>query len=133
LIGPQFVISGPMLDGYLPDGKSLRFPSSLPVRSPADARSAVDTLAAQRVDFIKVQSLLSPEAYLAAANQARKRGLPIVGHVPDKVRITQVVAAGQKSIEHLMGLFEGCSGQEDRFLRGEGSLELLLKSNDSQK
>jgi imidazolonepropionase-like amidohydrolase len=133
LTGPRMIYSGPMLDGYLPDGKNLRFPSSVAVTSPAEARAAVDSLVAQDVDFIKVQSLLSLESYLAAADEARKRKLPIVGHVPDKVRITQVVAAGQKSIEHLMGLFEGCSGQEDKFIRGEGSTELLLTANDPKK
>ena len=133
LTGPRMIYSGPMLDGYLPDGKNLRFPSSVPVTSPADARAAVDSLVAQHVDFIKVQSLLSLESYLAAADEAHKRGLPIVGHVPDKVRITQVVAAGQKSIEHLMGLFEGCSSQQDKFIRGEGSTELLLTANDAKK
>ena len=133
LTGPHIVFSGPMLDGYLPDGKNLRFPSSVAVTSPADARAAVDSLVAQHVDFIKVQSLLSPESYLAAADEAHKRGLPIVGHVPDKVRITQVVAAGQKSIEHLMGSFEGCSSQEDKFIHGQGSLQLLLTTNDPKK
>jgi hypothetical protein len=133
LTGPYIVFSGPMLDGYLPNGKNLRFPSSLPVTSPTDARSAVDSLVAQHVDFIKVQSLLSPDSYLAAADEAHKRGLPIVGHVPDKVRIAQVVAAGQKSIEHLMGSFEGCSSQEDKFIHGEGSLQLLLTTNDPKK
>ena len=133
LTGPRMIYSGPMLDGYLPDGKNLRFPSSVPVTSPADARAAVDSLVAQRVDFIKVQSLLSLESYLAAAGEAHKRGLPIVGHVPDKVRITQVVGAGQKSIEHLMGLFEGCSSQEDKFIRGEGSTQLLLTAVDQKK
>src|SRR5579864_4128928 len=133
LTGPHIVFSGPMLDGYLPDGKNLRFPSSVAVTSPADARAAVDSLVAQHVDFIKVQSLLSLESYLAAADEAHKRGLPIVGHVFDKVRITQVVAAGQKSIEHLMGSFEGCSSQEDKFIHGQGSLQLLLTTNDPKK
>jgi len=133
LTGPRMIYSGPMLDGYLPDGKNLRFPSSVPVTSPAEARAAIDSLVAQHVDFIKVQSLLSLESYLAAADEAHKRGLPIVGHVPDRVRITQVVAAGQKSIEHLMGLFEGCSSQEGKFIRGEGSTELLLTANEPKK
>ncbi len=116
------IVSGPMLDGYLPDGKNQRFPSSIPVTSPAEARAAVDSLRAQHADFIKVQSLISHDAYLAAAAEAHKQGLPFVGHVPDKVRITEAVAAGQKSIEHVMGLFEGCSSEEDRFVRGEGNL-----------
>jgi imidazolonepropionase-like amidohydrolase len=126
IVGPRMVVSGPMLDGYLPDGKSLRFPSSVPVPTPASAIAAVDSLKAQGVDFIKVQSVISHDAYRAAAAEAHKQGLPIVGHVPDKVRIAEVVAAGQKSIEHLMGIFEGCSTEEDQFIHGEGSLKLLL-------
>jgi len=132
IIGPRMVVSGPMLDGYLPDGK-LRFPSSIPVTTPASAVAAVDLLKGQGVDFIKVQSVILHDAYLATAAEAHKQGLPIVGHVPDKVRIREVVEAGQKSIEHLMGIFEGCSTEEDRFIKGEGSLKLLLTTQDRQK
>jgi imidazolonepropionase-like amidohydrolase len=132
IIGPRMFVSGPMLDGYLPD-KSLRFPSSVAVTTPESAVAAVDSLKAQGVDFIKVQSVISHDAYLAAAAEAHKQGLPIVGHVPDKVRIAEVVAAGQKSIEHLMGIFEGCSSQEEKFIQGEGSLKLLLTTSDPRK
>ena len=132
IIGPRMIISGPMLDAYLPNGK-LRFPSSIPVTSPADAIAAVDSLKRQGVDFIKVQSVISHDAYLAAASEAHKQGLPIVGHVPDKVRLSEVVGAGQKSIEHLMGIFEGCSTEEDKFINGEGNLKLLLGTQDQQR
>lgn len=132
IIGPRMIISGPMLDGYLPNGK-LRFPSSVPVTTPASAVAAVDLLKGQGVDFIKVQSAISRDAYLAAAAEAHKQGLPIVGHVPDKVRIKEVVEAGQKSIEHLMGIFEGCSSEEDKFIKGEGNLKLLLTTQDQQR
>lgn len=132
IIGPRMVISGPMLDGYLPDGK-LRFPSSVAITTPASAVAAVDLLRTEGVDFIKVQSVISHDAYLAAAAEAHRKGLPIVGHVPDKVRIAEVVEAGQKSIEHLMGIFEGCSKEEDKFIKGEGSLKLLLTTQDQQR
>jgi imidazolonepropionase-like amidohydrolase len=132
IIGPRMVISGPMLDGYLPDGK-LRFPSSIAITTPASAVAAVDSLKLQGADFIKVQSVISHDAYLAAAAEARKQGLPIVGHVPDKVRIEEVVEAGQKSIEHLMGIFEGCSTQEEKFISGKGNLKLLLTTQDRQR
>ena len=132
IVGPRMVISGPMLDGYLPNGK-LRFPSSIAVTTPASAVAAVDSLKMQGVDFIKVQSVISHDAYLAAAAEAHKQGLPIVGHVPDKVRIKEVVEAGQKSIEHLMGIFEGCSTQEDEFIKGKGNLKLLLTTQDQQR
>ena len=132
IVGPRMIISGPMLDGYLPDGK-LRFPSSVPVTTPESAVAAVDSLKSQGVDFIKVQSVISHDAYLAAATEAHKQSLPIVGHVPDKVRLKEVVEAGQKSIEHLMGIFEGCSTEEDKFIQGQGSLKLLLTTQDQQR
>ncbi len=132
LIGPRIVFSGPMLDGYLPNGK-LRFPSSIPIKTSADAIAAVDSLKKQGVDFIKVQSEISHDAYLAAAAEAHKQGLPIVGHVPDKVRLREVVDAGQASVEHLMGIFEGCSTQEDKFIQGQGNLKLLLSTQDKQR
>jgi imidazolonepropionase-like amidohydrolase len=133
IVGPRILFSGPMLDGYLPDGKNLRFPSSIAITTRASAVAAVDSLKAQGVDFIKVQSLISHDAYLAAAAEAHKQGLAIVGHVPDKVRIIETAEAGQKSIEHLMGIFEGCSTAEDKFIKGDGTLELLLTTFSQQR
>lgn len=132
IVGPRMIISGPMLDGYLPDGK-LRFPSSIAVTTPESAVNAVDSLKGQGVDFIKVQSEISHDAYLAAAAEAHKQGLPIVGHVPDKVRLSETIAAGQKSIEHLMGIFEGCSTEEDKFISGQGNLKLMLSTYDQKR
>jgi imidazolonepropionase-like amidohydrolase len=132
IVGPRMIVSGPMLDALLPDGK-LRFPSSIAVTTPASAAAAVDSLKAQGVDFIKVQSVISHDAYLAAAAEAHKQGLPIVGHVPDKVRITEAIAAGQKSIEHLMGSFEGCSSEEQKFIDGQANTKLLLNTTDPKK
>jgi hypothetical protein len=56
-----------------------------------------------------------------------------VGHVPDKVRLAEVIAAGQKSVEHLMGIFEGCSTQEEKFIAGLGDMRLMLSSQDKQR
>src|SRR5947207_14759463 len=57
IVGPRMIISGPMLDGYLPDGK-LRFPSSIAVTNPATAIAAVDSLKPKGVDCIKVKSAI---------------------------------------------------------------------------
>jgi imidazolonepropionase-like amidohydrolase len=133
LVGPRMVVSGPMLDGYKPDGKSTNFPSTMVVMTPAQAVAAVDSLKSQHADFIKVQSLIPHDAYLAAAAEAHKQGLPFVGHVPDKVRLVEAVNAGQKSVEHLMGIFEGCSTEEDRFIAGKGNNKLLLDTQDPKR
>jgi imidazolonepropionase-like amidohydrolase len=131
--GPRMVVSGPMLDGYLPGGTKTRFPSSIPVTNAAEAVKAVDSLKAQGADFIKVQSVISNDAYVAAAQEAHRQNLPFVGHVPDHIKITESVALGQKSIEHFMGVLEGCSSQEDQLLAGNDDMKLLLSSYDDAK
>src|SRR5437016_897579 len=116
LPGPRMIIAGPMLDG-----PKSRFPSSVSIATPEEGRKAVDDLKARGVDFIKVQSFIPREPYFAVADEARKQGLVLAGHVPDAVRASEASGAGQKSIEHLTGIFEGCStaGQEDQYLKGE--------------
>ena len=113
LLGPHMVIAGPMLDGPTP-----RFPSSVGVGSPKDGRKSVDDLKTAGVDFIKIQSLIPRDAYFAVAEEAKHLGIPFVGHVPDAVRATEASNAGQKSIEHLTGVFEGCSRIEDELMKG---------------
>jgi imidazolonepropionase-like amidohydrolase len=118
LLGPRMIIAGPMLDGPIP-----QFPSSAPVKDAAEGRRIVDELQKNGADFIKIQSLIPRDGYFAAADEARKLGIVFAGHVPDKVRATEASNAGQKSIEHLTGVFEGCSTVEDELMaapRGPG-------------
>ncbi len=42
----------------------------------------------------------------------------VAGHVPDAVRASEASTRGQKSFEHLIGVFEGSSPNEDQFLTG---------------
>src|SRR4029077_6272553 len=130
LIGPRMIISGPMLDGPVP-----AFPSSAPLKDAADGRRVVDELKANGADFIKVQSLVPRDGYFAAAAEAKKIGIPMVGHVPDKVRAVEAVNAGQKSIEHLTGVFEGCSTKEDELMaapRGPGRGKFLATQDPAR-
>ena len=128
LIGPRMVISGPMLDGPQP-----RFPSSLAITTPDDGRRAVDDLKQRGVDFIKLQSLIPREAVFAVAEEARKQGIPFVGHVPDSVRASEASNAGQKSFEHLIGIFEGSSPLEDAFLKGPKTEGQFLSTFDAAR
>jgi imidazolonepropionase-like amidohydrolase len=113
VLGPRMVIAGPMLDGPVP-----RFPSSAPVKNAADGKRIVDELHDAGVNFIKIQSLIPRDGYFAVADEAKKLGIPFVGHVPDAVRASEASNAGQRSIEHLTGVFEGCSSIEDELLKG---------------
>jgi imidazolonepropionase-like amidohydrolase len=125
LLGPRMIIAGPMLDGPTP-----RFPSSAPVANAADGRRVVDELAAQGVDFIKIQSLIPRDGYFAAADEAKKLELTFVGHVPDAVRASEASDAGQKSIEHFTGIFEACTSIEDQLIKGPKSLGVNVTNYD---
>ncbi len=128
LLGPRMIIAGPMLDGPIP-----RFPSSAPVAGAADGRRTVDELQAQGVDFIKIQSLIPRDGYFAAAEEAKKLGITFVGHVPDAVRASEASNAGQKSIEHFTGVFEGCSPLEDELIKGPKTLGRYATTYDPER
>jgi imidazolonepropionase-like amidohydrolase len=128
LAGPRLVLSGPMLDGPKP-----RFPSSVAVATPDDGRRAVRDLKQRGADFVKLQSLVPREAVFAIAEEARRLGIPVAGHVPDAVRASEASEAGLRSFEHLIGVFEGSSPREDDFLKGEKSPGRFLQSFDEKR
>jgi len=128
LVGPRIVMSGPMLDGPKP-----RFPSSVAITTPEDGRRAVDDLKRRGADFIKLQSLIPRDAVFAIADEAKKQGITFVGHVPDSVRASEASNAGQKSFEHLIGIFEGASPLEDEFIKGAKSESKFLSTYDPQR
>lgn len=112
LIGPRMVVSGPMLDG-----PKATYKAAIPIATPEDGRKAVDLLKDRGVDFIKIQSGVPHDAYLAIAAEANARGIEFEGHVPDAVRASEAIAAGQRTFEHLIGIFEASTPDEDGFLQ----------------
>jgi imidazolonepropionase-like amidohydrolase len=111
LLGPRMVVSGPMLDG-----PRVSFPASLAITTPAIGRHAVDSLKQRGVDFIKIQSGVPRDAYFAIADEAKKVGIPFEGHVPDAIRASEAIAAGQRTFEHLIGIFEASSPDEGKYI-----------------
>jgi imidazolonepropionase-like amidohydrolase len=111
LVGPRMVVSGPMLDG-----PRATYAASIAVATPDDGRKAVRLLKANGADFVKIQSGVPRDAYLAIADEAKKQGLPFDGHVPDAIRASEAIAAGQRTFEHLIGIFEASTPDEDAFL-----------------
>ena len=111
IVGPRMVVSGPMLDG-----PKVSFAASMAIATAEDGRKAVDTLVTRGVDFIKIQSGLPREAYFAIADEAKTRGVVIEGHVPDAIRASEAVTAGQRTFEHLIGIFEASTPDEDSFI-----------------
>src|ERR1700737_2883637 len=103
-IGPRVFVAGPAVDG-----PNSYLPGSRVVRTADEAREAVRQLEAGGVDFIKVYSSLPRELYFVVASEAKKEGIPFVGHVPYAVTAAEASDAGQRSVEHLTGGVVGTS------------------------
>ncbi len=125
LLGPRMFVSGPMLDGPKSTYKAV-----IPIATPEDGRKAVDMLKERGADFIKVQSSVPRDAYFAIAEEAKKVGIPFEGHVPDAIRASEAVAAGQVTFEHLIGIFEASSPDEDKYLTGKKTVGMFLETYD---
>jgi len=102
--------------GTVVDGSPPAHPNSDVVTTADEARQMVDKIKAAGVDFVKVYNILSREAYFAIVEEAKKQHIPFAGHVPFKVSALEASDAGQKSIEHLTGIFIACSSQEQELM-----------------
>lgn len=106
LVGPRIVASGPYLEGRASPIVHIE------VRTPDDARNAVDSLARLGVDFVKVHSAVPRDAFFAAAREARTRHLALAGHLSPGVSVAEASDSGQRSLEHLLGFPSRCTAAE---------------------
>jgi hypothetical protein len=111
VLGPRIVAAGPSLRQPGTDASPYRT-HQLWVDTAADGRAVVQMLKGRGVDFIKVHGQVSRDAYFAIAEEARAQGLPLVGHLPDKITFDEAIDAGQIGFEHMndMAIWTACSG-----------------------
>lgn len=115
LLGPRLFIAGPLMEGPVPVQMGL----IVDLFSQAQSHEEVRKLKLQKVDYIEVDTTLTPVLYAAVADEAKRQNLPLVGHIPAKVSARDIVAAGQVDVEHLGGRFLNvliaCSTDEPYF------------------
>jgi imidazolonepropionase-like amidohydrolase len=120
---PHLYLASPIVDGSPPV-----WPGSIAVSTPEEARKVVDQQKHNGAEFIKVYNNLSRGEYFAIINESRRQHIPVVGHVPTAITAWEASAAGQRSIEHLMGIPLAVSRRENE-LR---SRWLAAKSHQTQ-
>jgi imidazolonepropionase-like amidohydrolase len=98
------------------DGKPEYWPGSIGVSSPEEARAAALAQIESGVDFLKVYSLLTKEAFDAIAEVAAEQGVPFAGHVPEAITIQHAAEQGMSSAEHMYGVLLGASAKRDSLL-----------------
>src|SRR5215813_1760073 len=117
LLGPRIVMCGPIVDGPQPAAHG----PTLDVSTAAEGRQTVDRLKERGADCVKVYDRLPRDTYLAIIDQAKRKVIPVVGHVPEAMTTMEASDAGQKSIEHLGTILQGCSSIEDELRRLEAA------------
>lgn len=113
-IAPHIVWGSPIIDGA-PQINSF----GLSAEDAAAARALVREMKKYGFDFVKAYDRLTPEAYHAMADEAKKQKIPLEGHVPLSLTPHDVVAAGQSVIDHLTLVVEGCSPEALALIHAE--------------
>jgi imidazolonepropionase-like amidohydrolase len=113
-LGPKIVACGPIIDG----SNSWSNPQfTISVTTADEARAAVVSLQQQGTDCIKVYDGLSRDSYFAILDEAKKLGLPVVGHLPSAISVREASEAGQRSLEHGIALAGGSTVEGDYIKR----------------
>jgi hypothetical protein len=113
-LGPKIVACGPIIDG--PDSWS-NPQFTISVTTAGEARAAVVSLKQQGTDCIKVYDGLSRDSYFAILDEAKKLGLPVVGHLPSAISVREASDAGQRSLEHGIALAGGSTAEGEYIKR----------------
>src|SRR5437867_4127005 len=101
LIGPRILRVGPILNGQ-------KFNQYQMVSgNPDETRGVARALKEVGVDFLKVHRRFLRDSYFALIDEAKRLGIPVVGHIPMSVTPEEASNAGQQTIEHTETLFEG--------------------------
>jgi len=108
---PEIYLASAIVDGSPPV-----WPGSIVIHNPNDARRTVDEIKASGADFIKVYNRIPRDAYFALAEEAKAQHIDFEGHVPDAITAQEASAAGQRSMEHLLGIPFACSSRQQELM-----------------
>lgn len=103
-LAPRMVWGSPTIDGLPP-----ALPFGLAAEEPQAARLIARQMKRLGFDFIKVYDRIDPKVYAALADEAKKIGVPLEGHVPLQSDPATAARAGQRAIDHLTLVLEACT------------------------
>jgi imidazolonepropionase-like amidohydrolase len=97
LLAPNLVVAGTLLSE-----EPMGWYATV-VRTPEEARQAVDRQVAAGYDAIKVHNVLRSEVFDAICAEAALRRIDVVGHVPHGITVARAVACPMRTLEHFKG------------------------------
>jgi cytosine/adenosine deaminase-related metal-dependent hydrolase len=111
--GPRILACGPFVDGDPP-----LWSNSLVVHTPEEGAQAVRTVVGSGFGCVKAYNELDAESLDAIRSEARRLGVPVIGHTPRHVPFERAML---DDVQHLTGLVPPFDGEPPRFpfvLRG---------------
>jgi len=107
LAAPTYLTCGPIIDGPGPV-----IPGSASVTAPEEAVALTNQLAQEGVDCIKVYDKLNLETLRAIQRAAHAHNLPVVGHIPHTVPLSE---AKLDDVQHLRGMHPPFEDEDLRY------------------
>ena len=118
LLVPNLYLTGTILNGSEMEWYAIA------VNDPEKARALVREQKAAGYDFIKVHNVLRPRVYDAIADESKKLGIDLVGHIPHDISLAKAIQSGQRTFEHLKGYYSDRTlelSKEDRVSLTKGA------------
>ena len=106
-IGPNIYISSPKVTsqkGLKPTFRSWFEKRHQNFLSSAEARSAAKKFKSMGYDSIKMSSDLDAKIYFAINDEAKKLGIPVIGHLPVGLGMSDLYGSGQSQLAHITSI-----------------------------
>jgi len=108
-VAPRIFSAGAMIDGT-----PATYGDATPVRTPDQARRAVDARAVAGVDYIKIYTRVTPDLLKPLLDEAATFNLSVTAHLGLTDALT-AAGLGVSSIEHMSGVPEAASRSAEKF------------------
>lgn len=119
VFGPRFIASGRIIDGSPSSRRTY-----VTINTPDEMRAEVGRRKIAGLDFVKIYTRLSRDAFAAAAAESKRLDIPLDGHVPLSLTAAEASDAGMRSVEHSYRHRMACATAETELRK------LLLKQID---
>ncbi|MDD9718722.1 serine hydrolase [Dinoroseobacter sp. PD6] len=111
MLGPRLILAGAWVDA-----SPGSWPGIFLADTPDDARTVVGQIESEGWAAVKSYSMLDQATYATLADAAADAGLPLIGHIPERVSLEAAIDAGQSGMEHFGRIPMACSTEEQRML-----------------
>ncbi|WP_394820943.1 amidohydrolase family protein [Pendulispora albinea] len=125
-LGPQIIVDG------LVDGDGDRALGVIRIASKDDIVPVLDRLKRAGCPEVKIYSSIAPSLVKPIAAEAHRRGMRVVGHVPNGMNVVEALDAGFDGISHIDFLFGMLFGPNERRSLSQGAqLDRIVGSDVS--